>query len=224
MRPLGKQRLSQHIVSALRQKMLAGELQAGDRLPTEAALCETFAVSRTTLREAIQALRDQGLVDVAPGRGTRVCAPHPSQLASTMTLAATLMHPPAQELACVRLALLRSALPRMNGMDAENRAELGNAVVSPHKGAEENAAAEETWHMAWMRGAGMETGSMLMQAVLAMDAPHRLKRCASAAYAVRTQQIQMRLMQAIGAAREPQVAERLLGTWLEPVEESAAVA
>ena len=41
----------------------------GDQLPPERELAETFGVSRVTLREAIKALRDAGLVESRRGRG-----------------------------------------------------------------------------------------------------------------------------------------------------------
>lgn len=51
---------------------MSGELQEGDRLPTERELAEQFEVSRTAVREAINALVQRGLVDARPGRGTFV--------------------------------------------------------------------------------------------------------------------------------------------------------
>jgi len=46
-----------------------GVLVEGDRLPPERELSSTFGVSRVTLREAIKALRDGGLVESRRGRG-----------------------------------------------------------------------------------------------------------------------------------------------------------
>lgn len=45
-------------------------LQAGDQLPTEAALCEHFRVSRSTIRQAISQLERDGLVTRIRGKGT----------------------------------------------------------------------------------------------------------------------------------------------------------
>jgi GntR family transcriptional regulator len=47
---------------------------AGDALPTEAALCAEFDVSRMTVRQALQELSAAGLVDRQRGRGTFVAA------------------------------------------------------------------------------------------------------------------------------------------------------
>lgn len=47
-------------------------LQPGDRLPTEAAIAEGFGVGRTTAREALKLLEQDGVVDVRHGSGRYV--------------------------------------------------------------------------------------------------------------------------------------------------------
>jgi GntR family transcriptional regulator, transcriptional repressor for pyruvate dehydrogenase complex len=56
-------------IERLAQSIRLGVLVEGDRLPPERELAETLGVSRVTLREAIKALRDAGLVDSRRGRG-----------------------------------------------------------------------------------------------------------------------------------------------------------
>jgi GntR family transcriptional repressor for pyruvate dehydrogenase complex len=56
-------------VERLAQSIRLGVLVDGDRLPAERQLAERFGVSRVTLREAIGALRDAGLLDSRRGRG-----------------------------------------------------------------------------------------------------------------------------------------------------------
>jgi DNA-binding FadR family transcriptional regulator len=64
-------------VERLAQGIRLGVLAGGTRLPPERELADTFGVSRVTLREAIRALRDAGLVESRRGRGggTFVVAP-----------------------------------------------------------------------------------------------------------------------------------------------------
>lgn len=64
------ERLYERIIEQIEQRVLAGELKVGDRLPPERELAEQFGVSRTAVREAVKALREKGLVQVQPGRGT----------------------------------------------------------------------------------------------------------------------------------------------------------
>jgi DNA-binding FadR family transcriptional regulator len=56
-------------VERLAQSIRLGVLVDGSRLPPERELADTFGVSRETLREAIRALRDAGLVESRRGRG-----------------------------------------------------------------------------------------------------------------------------------------------------------
>lgn len=65
-------RLYEQIVKQIERKILDGELQIGDQLPPERELAEQFKVSRTAVREAVKALREKGLVEAYPGRGTFV--------------------------------------------------------------------------------------------------------------------------------------------------------
>ncbi|WP_030175464.1 GntR family transcriptional regulator [Spirillospora albida] len=57
--------------ATLRQMILSGEAAAGSRLG-EAELAETLGLSRTPVREALQRLGADGLVEVLPHRGARV--------------------------------------------------------------------------------------------------------------------------------------------------------
>lgn len=62
----------QRIAEVLTAEISAGSFAPGARLPTETALAERFGVNRHTLRQAIGALSDAGLVSVQHGRGTFV--------------------------------------------------------------------------------------------------------------------------------------------------------
>ncbi|WP_246018403.1 FadR/GntR family transcriptional regulator [Pelagibacterium montanilacus] len=63
------------VASALRQAIMAGTFRPGDKLPSEAKLTESHKVSRTVVREAIAALRSDGLVEPRRGAGVFVLEP-----------------------------------------------------------------------------------------------------------------------------------------------------
>ena len=63
-------RLYEQITEQIQNRIIAGQLQPGDKLPPERELAEQFGVSRTAVREAVKALHEKGLIEVQPGKGT----------------------------------------------------------------------------------------------------------------------------------------------------------
>jgi DNA-binding GntR family transcriptional regulator len=55
----------------LRESILAGSLAPGERI-SEPALAETLGLSRTPIREALQSLAKEGLVEITPHKGAKV--------------------------------------------------------------------------------------------------------------------------------------------------------
>jgi DNA-binding GntR family transcriptional regulator len=68
-----------HIADALRRRISAGDPPPGSLLPSEAALCAEYGVVRNTVRRALAALEDDGLIQTLPGRGRIVRAPNDPQ-------------------------------------------------------------------------------------------------------------------------------------------------
>lgn len=64
----------QSIAGALRARIAAGEFAAGRLLPSESELGRDYAASRMTVRRALEALREEGLVDARQGLGWFVAA------------------------------------------------------------------------------------------------------------------------------------------------------
>jgi len=65
------------VARTLRKEIVDGVYPVGSQLPTEHELCERFAVSRYTIREALRRLRDDNLVASRPRAGTLV-VPRPA--------------------------------------------------------------------------------------------------------------------------------------------------
>lgn len=64
--------LYQQVAAAIREAVLSGEFAPGSLLPSEAQLMARYGVSRPTVRNAIAALRAEGLIDVRHGKGSFV--------------------------------------------------------------------------------------------------------------------------------------------------------
>ncbi|MFK0116777.1 GntR family transcriptional regulator [Streptomyces sp. NPDC090994] len=64
--------LYQQVAAAIREAILSGEFAPDSPLPSEAQLIARYGVSRPTVRNAIAALRAEGLIDVRHGKGSFV--------------------------------------------------------------------------------------------------------------------------------------------------------
>ena len=84
--PVQTERLYQQIVEQIEERAVAGDLKVGDQLPSERELGEQFGVSRTAVREAIKILREKGLIEVRPGRGTFVTNGTPDAMRQSLDL------------------------------------------------------------------------------------------------------------------------------------------
>ncbi|MEL6551417.1 MAG: phosphonate metabolism transcriptional regulator PhnF [Pseudomonadota bacterium] len=70
----GKTPIWKAIAGSLRGDLAEGRYAPGDKLPTEAALAERFGVNRHTVRHALSALVDEGLIRTRRGSGAFVAA------------------------------------------------------------------------------------------------------------------------------------------------------
>jgi len=65
--PKPVKRPREQVESQLREAILEGHFQQGEKLPSELDLSARFGVSRTTIREALRALASDGLIRKVPG-------------------------------------------------------------------------------------------------------------------------------------------------------------
>ena len=65
-----RETISTEIARRLLTYLLAGEIQPGERLPSERRLAEVLGVGRSIVREALKSLTLLGLIDVRQGDGT----------------------------------------------------------------------------------------------------------------------------------------------------------
>ncbi|WP_158291700.1 FadR/GntR family transcriptional regulator [Lampropedia puyangensis] len=67
-------RLANTAAFTLQQRIMRGEYAAGEFLPPQRSLADELDISRASLREALSMLETLGLVQMLPGKGTRVHA------------------------------------------------------------------------------------------------------------------------------------------------------
>lgn len=86
------------VADEIERLVIGGELKAGDPLPTEQELSDSFGVNRSTVREAIRLIEQEGLVERRQGRRLFVCLPGLFDLASRATRMLMLQQTTFQEL------------------------------------------------------------------------------------------------------------------------------
>jgi GntR family transcriptional repressor for pyruvate dehydrogenase complex len=75
MQPLGRGRVAEQVVQAIRSYIETNALRPGDRLPPERVFIEQLGVSRSSVREALRVLSALSLIEVRHGDGMYVAAP-----------------------------------------------------------------------------------------------------------------------------------------------------
>src|SRR6201995_2969643 len=83
--PAGHLPLYAQLEQALITQIADGSLSPGTRLPSEDSLVQEYAVSRTTIRAAVQSLIQRGLVEIQRGKGTFVTLPKITQELTELT-------------------------------------------------------------------------------------------------------------------------------------------
>ncbi|WP_027342980.1 GntR family transcriptional regulator [Hamadaea tsunoensis] len=83
--PADSRPLYQQLAAALRDRITSGDLQPGARFPSEADLASQYDTSRNTVRLALDALRNEGLIVSQQGRGTFVRSAPPTRYYASLT-------------------------------------------------------------------------------------------------------------------------------------------
>lgn len=123
---ISPRKVSDQLAEHLKEQILAGRLPPGAKLPSTRELSDRYAVGRSTVREALSALKAMGLIETRHGEGSFVC----------------------------RFSAERVALPRFEGLLADARAvaellearkvlETGNAALAAEKRTDEDLRAFE---------------------------------------------------------------------------------
>lgn len=111
--------LAHELVERLKARILAGEIQPGQKLPTESSLIQEFGVSRTVVREAVSRLQAAGLVETFQGRGSFVLA-LPASTAFSVEASQVRTHRDVLDMIDFRIGVESEAA----GLAAERRTDL----------------------------------------------------------------------------------------------------
>ena len=115
--------LRERVYQTIQQAIISGQLPPGERLRDQ-DLAEQLGVSRTPVREALQRLEDEGLVETSPRASTRVT-----------TLDARAPREAFPVVAALHALATRSAVPHLTKRDVEAmrtaNANLASVIAAP---------------------------------------------------------------------------------------------
>lgn len=136
---LTKKNQYEEIASQLRRLIADGKLNVGDSLPSTKTMSEQFGVGRSTMREALSALKAMGLIEIRQGGGCRVIRREPADTA-------------IEELQSLRMN--RETLIEL--LEARQALEVSNASIAASKRTREDLAAFEKLMLEMERSVGDE--------------------------------------------------------------------
>jgi GntR family transcriptional regulator, transcriptional repressor for pyruvate dehydrogenase complex len=157
------------VFAALREHLLSGRVQPGDKLLGERELSAQLGVSRPILREALRALAMLGVVEIRQGAGTVVRRPDVSMLGDFFAFTAhhhdSLVDDVMQARIAIECQAIRLACSRATMTDLER---LRTAVAGIAATIDDPAAgglADHSFHDALVTAAHSETLSTLYGAI-----------------------------------------------------------
>ena len=221
-------RLATAVVADLVDRIVAGAIPVDSALPTEPALCETFGVSRTVVREAVKSLEGMRLVRVQQGRGTRVRPAEDWYLLDPVVLAASVRHDAERSILEDLVSVRRALEGQMAGQAAKSATDarlshIEAALRQVQKEDEDTARffrADLAFHDAIMEASGNRFARAVIQTVNAeafrsvryIGEPTR-EDCQQSNREHQEIFDQLRARDAVKAARA--MDDHILGSWLK---------
>ncbi|RCW60318.1 MULTISPECIES: FadR/GntR family transcriptional regulator [Halanaerobium] len=164
----------EQVIEQIRQMIYEGELQRGDKLPSERELKKQLGVSRASIREAFSALEMIGLIESRPGEGTFIRDSFDEDIFNPLSLILLLNDNVAEELLelrrvleidCVKLAAERATEAEIKEMQSYIEDLLSSSGYE-----EESIKADKMFHYTIARASGNKVLLFFMRSISeAMD-------------------------------------------------------
>ncbi|NLU69911.1 FCD domain-containing protein [Streptomyces sp. HNM0574] len=172
-RPVRQSRTHELVLESIEERVLAGDLKAGDRLPPERELAPVLGVSRSALREALRVLETIGVLTAQAGRGpdagARITLNPDDALGRLLRLHFALGSYSLEDVLEARVTLERSsfqaAAEHASAEDLDEAEELVARMAEPDVSPVEFNDLDTRFHVRIARGSGNELTSTLTSAV-----------------------------------------------------------
>src|SRR5271167_1621631 len=220
-------RLYEQIVQQIEDSIEKGDLKPSDQLPAERELALQFGVSRTAVREAVKALREKGLVEAYPGRGTFIT----SETSNSIRLTLDRMIKTGQADGTLHLVEVREILePEIAALaatraDEESLVEMREAVSIMDKAKRDPDAfieADLDFHLALAEAAANPLILSLIDSIVGLLREQRIKIFNVEGGPQRGQFHHKRILEAM-ERRDPEMARSAMRSHLEQVRQDSQV-
>lgn len=171
--PVRQSRTHELVLESVEERVLAGELRVGDRLPPERELAPVLGVSRSALREALRVLETIGVLVAQAGRGpdagARIVRNPDDALGRVLRLHFALGSYGLEDVLEARVILERSsfeaAARHASPEDLDAAEELLAGMSRPDVGVADFNDLDTRFHVQIARSSGNELTSTLTSAV-----------------------------------------------------------
>lgn len=159
-RPVSTPRAFEAILLQLKEAIGAGDLRAGDRLPSERDLAERFRVSRASVREALRVLEALGLVGTRRGadNGAVLLSEPGNAFTTALDLLVALRHVPLADVVEFRVMLETNAVRRLasagHSSALETLRSLLDQMADPRLEQPQFHQLDASFHVTLVRSAG----------------------------------------------------------------------
>ncbi|MBN9090311.1 MAG: FadR family transcriptional regulator [Reyranella sp.] len=157
------------VLTFFRDRLLSGELKAGDRLLPERELAAALEVSRPVLREALRSLAMLGLLDIRHGRGAFVKSADASVLGQALTLCLApepnILDDVLQARIAIECQAIRLACERASERDLQAIAGTLDTLVDSLDDPERGGSADYAFHLAIVKASGSASLMKIYEAI-----------------------------------------------------------
>lgn len=212
-------RRSQEIAEHLANRMAAGEIKAGARLPPERSLAAALGASRGCVREALRFLAAQGLVESRPGSGSYARSPEGQDLALAQALTAQRLRL-AHVFAFRRVLETGAAELAARGATARDLEQLKVVVCDQQRrllDGSDDADLDAAFHQGLARATGNPVFVQALAALAPLLAESRARDLQTPQRRRASAEHHLRILDAL-ARRDPELARRAMDAHLRETE------
>ena len=84
--PISNQKTYEYAMQQIQRMILSGQLEKGDKLPSERELAEKMQISRTSVREGLRVLETMGVIESKHGEGNYICSNTASSIMDSFSM------------------------------------------------------------------------------------------------------------------------------------------